>query len=233
MSVQAHAAAKLNASVPGGMLADQFLRADRRPGSWTDSMTVAGVVMHFAQGQEIFCEGAEAESFFKVSAGCVRICKYLASGRRQIEAFYGPGEIFGLEAGETYRLSAEAVSECTVIAFRRHALQADAPNGPLFQALFFHAMGDAARAQEHSLLLGRSCAVDKVAIFLAQRAERTAAGWAVTLPMSRYDVADYLGLTVETVSRVLSKMERDGLIKLTTARMIAIRNLTALQPDED
>lgn len=230
MPIQTHPAAKMNA--PTGLFANHFLRGGQLPGGWTDSIATAGAAVSFSQGQEIFSEGDDADRFFKVSAGCVRLCKYLASGRRQIEAFHGTGEIFGLEAGDAYRLSAEAVSECTVVAYRRHALQPANGNTALFEALFFHAMGDAARAQEHSLLLGRSCAVEKVSIFLTERARRDGAGWAVTLPMSRYDIADYLGLTVETVSRVLSKLERDGLIKLTTARTIAIRSLTALRSEE-
>jgi CRP/FNR family transcriptional regulator, nitrogen fixation regulation protein len=193
-----------------------------------DSLQPSGGVQHFVQDREIYGEGDNAAVFFKVVSGVVRTCKFLSDGRRQIDAFHVAGDIFGFEIGWEHTLSAEAVCDCTVIPYRRRSADST-KDEVLSQELFSHAMRSFARAQEHSLLLGRRSAVEKVAAFLIEWAEHTPAGNIVSLAMTRQDIADYLGLTIETVSRTLSQLERDALIELPTARQIKLKNLVALQ----
>jgi CRP/FNR family nitrogen fixation transcriptional regulator len=147
-----------------------------------------------------------------------------------MDAFYVAGEVFGLEAGDAHSLCAEAVSDCTVISYRRRALRRWRRMIKLFRVNFFaHAMKNLARAQEHSLSLGRRNAVEKVAAFLIELFEKAPDAKVITLAMTRQDIADYLGLTMETVSRTLSQLERDAFIELTTARQIRMKDRAALR----
>ena len=181
-----------------------------------------GPVMAFGQDREIYGEGEDAGVCYKVLSGVVRTCKFLADGRRQIDAFHVAGDLFGLEPGSAHSLSAEAVSDCRVVALRRSAEQS---SSPLFLTQIIRNL---ARAREHALLLGRRCAAEKVAAFLLGWEEQSAAEGIVTLAMTRQDIGDYLGLTIETVSRTLSQFERDGIIDLPSARLIRIEDADAL-----
>ncbi len=197
---------------------------------WERTLSTTGSVLHFAQDREIYGEGDEAETFFKIVSGVVRTCKFLSDGRRQIDAFHVEGDIFGFEPGEEHRLSAEAVSECTVISYRRRGVERlAASNEALSRQLFSYAMHNMARAQDHSLLLGRKSAVEKVVAFLMEWADHTPRSGTIALAMTRQDIADYLGLTIETVSRTLSQLERDAMIELSTARQIRFRNPAGLR----
>ena len=188
------------------------------------------MVMHFASDRQIYAEGDEARSFYKVVSGVVRICRFLSDGRRQIDAFHMQGEMCGFEAGADHRMSAEAVSDCTVIAYRRRGLEAMVCRDDRLGSWFFsHAMTCLAVAREHSLLLGRGSAAQKIAAFLQEIADREGSDSLIDLPMSRQDIADYLGLTIETVSRTLSQFERDGTIALPTARRVVLKDRRALR----
>jgi CRP/FNR family nitrogen fixation transcriptional regulator len=192
-------------------------------------MTV-GTVQHFVADREIFNEGENADYFYKVVSGVVRTCKFLSDGRRQIDGFHIAGEVFGFEPGADYRLSAEAVSDCTVIAYRKNKQDSFAAQDSLMsREILAFAMQGMARAQDHSLLLGRRSAIEKVTAFLLDWAKKSADRKTVSLAMSRQDIADYLGLTIETVSRTLSQLERDAIIALPSARQIRLRNLDALE----
>jgi CRP/FNR family nitrogen fixation transcriptional regulator len=225
MSVSTSVAAK-PAQVPSQMpwmtsaLCDENIGGDIGP---------TGSVLHFSPDRAIYEEGDAARSFYKVVSGVVRTCRFLSDGRRQIDAFYVEGDVFGFEIGSEYRLSAEAVSECTVIAYRRRGLDAAAMDDRLARQFFTHAMTCLARAQEHSLLLGRGTAVQKITTFLMEMAERGACESVIDLPMSRQDIADYLGLTIETVSRTLSHLERDGVIGLPTTRRVVLKDRRVLR----
>ena len=190
----------------------------------------AGAVLHFGADREIFTEGDGAETFYKVVSGTVRTCKFLNDGRRQIEAFHSAGEVFGFEMGDVHLLSAEAVTECNLVAYRRKGVEAAAmQDGVLARQLFSYAMHSVNDAQTHAFLLGRRAAAEKVAVFLLGWAGRSAATATIDLPMSRQDMADYLGLTIETVSRTLSQMEREGLIAIPNARQIRLLRREALE----
>ena len=186
--------------------------------------------VHFCQGSEIYGEGNEANTFFKVVSGVVRTCKFLKDGRRQIDAFHVAGDVFGVEAAAEYSFSAEAVCDCTLNAYRRRGLNGTTfGDASLSEQIFSYAMHSVARAQAHALLLGRRGALEKVATFLVDWAKRSLSGQDVTLSMTREDIADYLGLTIETVSRTLSQLEREGVIAFVSARNISVRNLMILQ----
>ncbi len=201
------------------------LEAEARPG-----FELSGVVMHFAAERQIYAEGDDARSFYKVVSGVVRTCRFLSDGRRQIDGFHMEGDVFGFEAGADHRLSAEAVSECTVIAYRRRGLESMVFHDDRLGNWFFsHAMTSLAAAREHSLLLGRGSAAQKIAAFLQEIAQREGSDNTIELPMSRQDIADYLGLTIETVSRTLSQLERDGTIALPTARRVLLKDRRALR----
>ena len=204
------------------------IKTAAEPTNWSEAefLPALGPVMHYAQDSEIYGEGEDADCYYKVISGVVRTCKFLADGRRQIDAFHVAGDLFGVETGCTHTLSAEAVGDCEIVAYRRWI--PCAKRGAPAQ-LLEHVMRNLERAQEHAVLLGRRTAPEKVASFLLGWAKHSAKGATIALAMTRQDMGDYLGLTLETVSRILSRMERDDLIELPSARQIRVTNLAALQ----
>ncbi len=190
-----------------------------------------GSLRTFERDQEIFSEGDPAEFLFEVVSGAVRTYKLLSDGRRQIDAFHMPGDIFGIEAGGEHRFSAEALKEATVRAIRRRSLDALARSEPELPSRLVAAMARALeRAQDHMLLLGRKSAREKIASFLLGLAHRIQGAKTLELPMSRIDIADHLGLTIETVSRTLTQFQREKLIELpSNRRVIVLRNVAALR----
>ena len=196
------------------------------------SSAPVGILMSLRKGRELFAEGDEAEYFYKVVSGAIRSYKLLSDGRRQIDAFHLPGDIFGLETGSEHRFSAEAVGNASVIAYRRSRLPALIADDAQFRDQVMSAMlRSLERAQDHMLLLGRKTAQEKVATFLLDMAERIAEDHEhFDLPMLRNDIADHLGLTIETVSRTLNQFDREGLIRLPAAsRSVMLRNRAALE----
>jgi CRP/FNR family nitrogen fixation transcriptional regulator len=192
----------------------------------------AGMQIVLAKGEELFAEGDEAEFFYQVVSGAIRSYKLLSDGRRQIDAFHLRGDIFGLEAGSNHRFSAEAVGGATVIAYRRSRLGALIEDDAAFRDRIMTAtLRSLERAQDHMLLLGRKTAQEKMATFLLDMAERLSRDDEhFDLPMQRSDIADHLGLTIETVSRTLTQFARSGLIRLLPAgRSIGLCNKMALR----
>jgi CRP/FNR family nitrogen fixation transcriptional regulator len=191
-----------------------------------------GMQMVLTKGEELFAEGDEAEYFYQVRSGTIRSYKLLSDGRRQIDAFHLQGDIFGLEAGAEHRFSAEAVGDASVIAYRRSRLAALIQEDPAFrERVMSSTLRSLERAQDHMLLLGRKTAQEKIATFLLDMAQRISAGdEKFELPMQRSDIADHLGLTIETVSRTLTQFARSGLIRLLPAgRSISLCNKMALR----
>ena len=192
----------------------------------------AGTQMALTKDEELFSEGDEAEYFYQVVSGTIRTCKLLSDGRRQIDAFHLKGDIFGLEAGAEHRFSAEAVGNASVIAYRRSRLSALIQQDPTFRdRVMSSTLRSLERAQDHMLLLGRKTAQEKIATFLLDMAERLSDDdEQFELPMQRSDIADHLGLTIETVSRTLTQFARSGLIRLLPAgRSISLCNKMALK----
>ncbi len=190
-----------------------------------------GTQMVLTKGEELFAEGDDAEFFYEVVSGAIRTYKLLSDGRRQIDAFHLPADIFGLEAGTEHRFSAEAVGDVTVIAYRRSRLATLIQDDAEFRDRIMNAtLRSLERAQDHMLLLGRKTAQEKMASFLLDMAERLSDDHEhFELPMQRSDIADHLGLTIETVSRTLTQFARNGLIELLPAsRSIGLCNKLAL-----
>ena len=191
----------------------------------TTATSTHGITRTLAKGEELFAEGDDADYFYRVVSGTIRTCKLLSDGRRQIDAFHLAGDIFGMETGEEHRFSAEALGPTKVIAYRRCALETLAQSDPaLGNQVVTSMMRSLERAQEHMLLLGRKTAMERVATFLLEMDRRLAKAGIVALPMCRRDIGDYLGLTLETVSRSLSELQSKGVLGLSGARQIVLRD---------
>ncbi|MGY3605725.1 MULTISPECIES: helix-turn-helix domain-containing protein [unclassified Bradyrhizobium] len=191
-------------------------------------LALMGTRFQYARNAEIYGEGDEAEYLYQVVSGTVRTYKVLEDGRRQIGGFYLPGDIFGFEAGETHSSSAEAVNGAQVLIVKRSAVMLRAEREKdLSQQLWDATTRELQRFRNHMLLLIKT-AEERVAGFLLDIARRTASTNSVELAMSRQDIADYLGLTIETVSRTFTQLEQSGAITLATSRRIELRNRAAL-----
>ncbi len=195
----------------------------------TDSFSLMAAPLSVERNAEIYGEGEPAEYVYKVISGVVRTYKLLSDGRRQINAFVLPGDVFGLEGAEEHRFTAEAIADTTLVFVKRSALTAlAARDGEVANDLWMMAAADLRRAHEHMLLLGRKSAQERIAAFLLEMVERAEASDTVDLPMSRLDIADYLGLTIETVSRTLTLLENAATIELSSTRRIRLTNKAAL-----
>lgn len=185
--------------------------------------TAPGTRRVFGRGEEIFTEGEPCGVFYKVVSGTVRTGKLLSDGRRQIDAFHFPGDVFGLESGEKHRFTAEAVDQVVVVGYRRGNFAGLVQSDPEFgEQLMTSMLCNLDRAHDHMVLLGRKTALEKMATFLLEIAARRASVDRAELSMQRTDIADHLGLTIETVSRTLTQMVRAGLIRLVDAGRTAI-----------
>jgi CRP/FNR family nitrogen fixation transcriptional regulator len=182
-----------------------------------------GAVRYFAAEQTIYIEGDAAAHFMLVIDGLVRCCNRFSDGRRFIGAFYATGEIFGVERVATYQASAEAVRATAVVFYP--ARDAVAP-GRAQDGLPGQVLGAMMRCMDqtrgHARLLGRCSAIERLASFLLECSEHATERRLVTLEMTRQDIADYLGLTVETVSRCFGQLKRDGLIEFVSARQVRL-----------
>jgi CRP/FNR family transcriptional regulator, nitrogen fixation regulation protein len=197
---------------------------DQHPGA----IDLMGALVPFARGSEIYGENEPADYLYKVVSGAVRTYKVLVDGRRQIGGFYLPGDMFGLETGHEHTFSAEAITDCKIIVIKRSAVVAlAARDNDVARQMWELTARELQRTQDRMLALIRS-AQERVAGFLLEMADRASNGGAVELPMSRQDIADYLGLTIETVSRTLTQLERSATIELPTSRRIVLRNRSAL-----
>jgi CRP/FNR family transcriptional regulator, nitrogen fixation regulation protein len=193
------------------------------------SIELIGASISFGPNAEIYGDDEPADYLYKVVSGAVRICKILENGRRQIAAFCLPGEIFGLEVGNDHRSMAEAITESRILVVKRSTVVAlAARDGDLACQLWAHTAQDLRNMQEHMLLLGCLSAKERVAAFLLLMAKRIPGGDEVELPMPRQDIADYLGITIETVSRTMTQLRDDCTIGLPTSRRIVLQNRTAL-----
>ena len=213
------------------MRASQQLRtvpARAGSGDLIDQMDLMGASMSFARNAEIYGENEPADYLYKVVSGAVRTYKIFEDGRRQIGAFYFPGELFGLELGNEHEFSAEAIDNSVILVVKRSALVALANRDhDMARQLWSFTAGELQRVQKHMLLFVRR-AEERVACFLLEMAGRLASAEAMDLPMSRQDIADYLGLTIETVSRTLTQLETKAAIALPKSRRIVLRNRNAL-----
>jgi CRP/FNR family nitrogen fixation transcriptional regulator len=184
----------------------------------------------YSRGAQIFRNGEVPEHIYQIREGAVRSYKLLSDGRRQIGAFHLPGDIFGVETESLHRFTAEAIIDTTVWIARCHGLFEDLDEGDLADTKkileLLHNSLD--HAQNHLLLLGRQEAHERVARFLLEMDSRLKKPTVIVLPMSRTDIADYLGLSIETVSRSLSAFRHWGVISFNGQREIILKNRTKL-----
>jgi CRP/FNR family nitrogen fixation transcriptional regulator len=206
------------------------VRAASSPCLTSDPLGVDGVRMAYARNEEVFGEGEPAQCVYRVLKGVARTSRILADGRRQVAEFFLPGDVFGLEAGKDHHVSAEAVTSCELVALRRGQLGeralADSATSHKLWSLTLHQLR---RSEDHMLVLGRKTACERLAWFLLDMSERIPAPERVDLPMSRQDIADYLGLTIETVSRTMTQLQEDGLISLASCRQVRLTDRQGLE----
>jgi CRP/FNR family nitrogen fixation transcriptional regulator len=193
-------------------------------------LPATGPVRYFAPNRPIYIAGDAADALLKVVSGVVRTVRFLNDGKRQIDAFYSSGDLFGFESGASYTLSAEAVSPCTLVSYSHKGLAVLAMhNQALTRQLYGHSLDGLARAQAHVRLLAHNGALEKIAGFLIECSELSADGSLITFAMARHDIADYLGITVETVSRTLTELRKESFIEFVSAREIRLKNLPGLR----
>ncbi len=199
-----------------------------RPQTMGETIELMGAVMPFARNAEIYGENEPAEYLYKVVSGAVRTYRVLNDGRRQIGAFYLPGDVFGIEVSDQHTFSAESIVDSKVMLIKRSSLASLAGRSvDVARQLWTMAATELQRTQDHTMLLIKT-AQERVAGFLLEMAKRAPRANAVELPMSRQDIADYLGLTIETVSRTLTQLENSAAIEVPTSRRIVLRNQAAL-----
>jgi CRP/FNR family transcriptional regulator, nitrogen fixation regulation protein len=198
-------------------------------GARAGTIELMGACMPFAANSEIYGENEPADYLYKVVSGTVRTYKVLVDGRRQIGAFYLPGDIFGFDTGDEHTFSAEAITDCNITVIKRSTVMAlAARDNEVARQMWALTARELQRVQEHSLVLIKS-AEERVAGFLLEMADRASSGGAIELPMSRQDIADYLGLSIETVSRTLKILEEAATIEVAKRRRILLRNRSALR----
>lgn len=185
-----------------------------------------------ASGETLFAEGDDADSVYELLSGMVRLYKLLPDGRRQITGFLSAGQFLGLAPEGTCVFTAEAITDVTVCRYKRSAFDRLIDEVPGFARRLLAATSHELRvAQDQMLLLGRKTATEKVASFLLLLANQQGDDEAdtVDVPMTRSDIADHLGLTIETVSRTLSRLKLDGLIALPVPARIEFLDRAGLE----
>jgi len=190
----------------------------------------------YRKGTEIFGEQEPADYIYQVVEGAVRTHKLLSDGRRQICAFHLPGDVFGLENGDFHRFTAEAIGDTTVRLVKRQSLEREAKNDPaMVRSLLSMTTNSLQHVENHLLLLGRQTAQERVGAFLIEMNGRQTSADVINLPMTRRDIADYLGLTIETVSRVLSNFQRKRYLKFLDQmqRQFVVLNAAGLTELDD
>jgi CRP/FNR family transcriptional regulator len=190
--------------------------------------------MALKAGAPIFDEGEPGEHRYNLTGGCVKIYKLLGDGRRQIIGFLFPGDFLGLAIGDEYAYSAETVVDTELCRFPRSSLEELMNRFPVLENRLLGATSnELAVAQDQMVLLGRKSAKEKVATMLltfARRAEkRGGASNPVSMPMTRSDIGDYLGLTTETVSRTFTQLKTQGVISLEPGNQVRLKNLETLE----
>jgi CRP/FNR family nitrogen fixation transcriptional regulator len=180
--------------------------------------------IHFhAADSEIYAQGEQAGALYRIEFGAVRVYRLLSDGRRQVVAFHIAGETFGFEAWTVRSFFAETIVPTGLVAVDAE------PDGRYSADLMALALRSMVRAQEHLLVIGRQSAVEKVAAFLVDLDERQGGCGLIDLPMTRTDMGDYLGMTIETASRSLSKLRDMGILRLKSTRCVEILRLEKLR----
>lgn len=177
----------------------------------------------FGANEEIYAQGEKAVALYQVEFGAVRVFRLLSDGRRQISGFHVAGEVFGFEADGRHHFFAEAIGSAGIRAYRLP------PSLEVAREILPLALQALVRAQEHQLVIGRQNAAERLAAFFVDMMERQGGLREIELVMQRTDIGDYLGLTIETVSRTFSKFKEAGYIRLNGSRRVELLKLEALR----
>ncbi len=191
-------------------------------------------VVEVPPGTTFIAEGDPASHFFNVTRGTAKLFKLLPDGRRQITGFATVGHFLGLAVSDTYAFSAEALEPTRFCRFSRKKLRGLLQDFPAMEARLLEAAGnELVAAQEQMLLLGRKTARERLASFLVMQNRQATPCRQVPdrfpLPMTRGDIADYLGLTIETVSRTLTALRKEGLIDVPSPGTVVVQDRPALE----
>lgn len=211
----------------------QEWRAGSNLASPLGSLESMSTIARFAAGDPIFLRGDPADFWYRILSGACRKCAWGFDGSRQIVDFPRPGDLFGYDVQDVHDFSVEAiVSNTTVARYPRYKAERVADSDPqVARRIRELAFGSVLKVQRRMLILGRASALEKVSSFLLEMADsfRAISGGAVTLPMSRYDIADYLAMAVETVSRVLTSLRDKGAVQFDGCRRLRIRDRCLLE----
>lgn len=207
--------------------------ADAGSGRLPQTLEVLSTRIHVAVGETLYAAGDVADSWYRVSSGAACESVQTADGRRQILDFLLPGDLFGFCSRPWHEFSVNIIAEGTTFA-RYPARRSDelaSVDAEVAWVLRQRAIESIARLQSRMVLLGRTNALEKVSAFLLEMADRTSIGCAdaLVLPMSRYDIADYLAMAVETVSRALTTLKAQGAITVSNSRQVLITDRRALE----
>lgn len=185
----------------------------------------------------IYYEGDPAQRLFEVASGTVMLFKLLPDGRRQVVEILRTGEIFGLAGGDEYECTAETLTDASIHELDLRLVE----TSPNIQRKLASCLANQMRIlHEHAVLLGRKSAVERVASFLMYLVpnrggvgcvgpeDESDDGYDLKLHMTRQEIADYLGLTIETVSRVVSDLKRRGVIRIDRSDQIHLQKVCSL-----
>lgn len=202
--------------------------ANARP---LDLLAGVGTRITVKRGQEVFAEGNIADACYRVVEGSVRLVKLMVDGRRQVCEFLKAGDILGFEADDEYYFSAEAVNDCTLVRYPRRAVETLLAEDKSFarhvRKITAHGLQG---AYQRMVLLCHKSAQERIAWFLLDMADRSGAEeGAINLPMTRTDIANYLGMAIETVSRVLGQFKQNGAIAQKSLNRIQMLDRDALE----
>jgi CRP/FNR family transcriptional regulator len=211
-------------------ISDAHIGSQPQRGESLSALDRIGKAMSLVRGETLFYEGDAALYCFKVISGALRSCRVLADGRRHIAEFFLPGDFIALSAEAAHRFTAEAVTETKLMRYPRHSVEQMTEAQPrLSRCLLDLLCRSLSAAQQQMLLLGRKNAVERMASFLLMMADRASDGEHVSLPMTRSDIADHLGLTTETVSRIFGQLKSQRVIQLKGASEVVVTDIDALE----
>jgi CRP/FNR family nitrogen fixation transcriptional regulator len=226
-----NSAAAANSPATGSFEAAQYARRADLDEQSPHALQRIGTIARFARNETIFSESDKARFSYRVLKGAVRLSTVMLDGRRQIAQFLLPGDMFALDSAEEHSLTAEALTEVTLICFPRSQVERLSDDVPeVRREVMASLRRELAAAQHHVVMLGRQTAKERVASFLLQLAKRRKdTSGHVEFPMSRQDIADYLGLTIETVCRALTELKKLCVIATPDRHHAVIRNFDALE----
>jgi len=195
-----------------------------------------GAQRHFSRNQTIFREGDPADRFYRVISGTIRLCRHAPDGRRHIAEFHLPGDLVGFVDHAEHSYTAEAVTAVTVKSYPRNQLERLGASDPDVRSrVLMHLSASLLSAQQHLFVLGCRNAKERFAEFLLRLAERTDVLWGapMELTMGRRDIADHLGVTIESICRSIAALKKDGLVTVPNTHQLILNNVAKLRAVAD